>query len=68
VKPFLAFDPFPAAPPTFIRADLHRYELTSWGVRASVWWRRTYVGEYLRPLRKDDPDLHEFLREMGWTP
>jgi hypothetical protein len=43
-----ASNPFPNAPPKFIRADWYRYEFTKPGERA--WWTRTYVAEYLPPI------------------
>src|SRR5437588_6090478 len=39
----LARNPFPNAPPKFIRADWYRYRFTKPGDRD--WWTRTYVGE-----------------------
>jgi hypothetical protein len=64
IDPLLAKDPFPDAPPTFVRAELYRYELTRFGSGAP-WWRRTRIGEYMRPLEKDDPELRSFLRDYG---
>lgn len=43
-----ARNPFPKAPPKFIRADWYRYRFTKPGDRG--WWTRTYVGEYLPPM------------------
>jgi len=43
-----AHNPFPDAPPKFIRADWCRYQFTKPGERA--WWKRTYLGEYLPPV------------------
>jgi hypothetical protein len=43
-----ARNPFPNAPPKFIRADWYRYKFTKPGDRG--WWTRTYVGEYLAPI------------------
>jgi hypothetical protein len=63
VEPLFAHDPFPDAPPHFVRAELYRYELTPYGSKA--WWKRTRVGEYMRPMAKDDPELEAFLRENG---
>lgn len=63
IAPLFAVDPFANAPPRFVRAQLYRYELTRAGEPG--WWRRTLVGEYMRPLSKDDPELDTFLRERG---
>lgn len=62
VKTLLARDPFPDAPPRFVRADLYRYELRGSG---KTWWTRRKLGEYMRPLSLDDPELDAFLRERG---
>lgn len=43
-----ARNPFPNAPPKFIRADWYRYQFTKPGERG--WWTRTYAGEYLPPI------------------
>jgi hypothetical protein len=61
LKPLLAVDPFPDAPPRFIRATLWRYEFTRPGDGDPAWWRRTFVREYLRPISLDDPELARFL-------
>ena len=66
VKPLLAVDPFPDAPPRFIRAELYRYEFTRPGDGSRDWWRRTYAGAYLRPVALDDPELRSYLRQYGW--
>jgi len=67
VKPLLAVDPFPTAPPHYIRADLYRYEFTHPGDSSPDWWHRKYAGQYLRPVSRDDPELHRFLRQFGWS-
>lgn len=63
IAPLFATNPFPSEPPRFVRAELYRYELTRAGEPG--WWKRTRVGEYMRPLSKDDPELDAFLRERG---
>lgn len=60
VKPLLAVDPFPDRPPRFVRATLWRYAFTRPGDGNPAWWRRTRVGEYLRPIALDDPALVRF--------
>ena len=57
VKPLFAVDPFPDRPPRFIRATRWRYEFTRPGDGDPAWWRRTLVGDYLRPIALDDPAL-----------
>jgi hypothetical protein len=45
-------DPFPGAPPKFIRADWYRYHFTKRGERG--WWTRTFVGQYLPAVQLRD--------------
>lgn len=68
IEPLFAHDPFPDEPPKLVRAQLYRYELTRRGELEGgrpAWWRRTLVGEYMRAMSKEDPDLDAFLREHG---
>lgn len=58
----LANDPFPDHPPRFVRAELYRYRFTHPG-EGPAWWARERIGEYLRPVSRDDPDLAAFLRD-----
>jgi Lipase maturation factor len=57
----LANNPFPNAPPRFIRADWYRYGFTKPGEGA--WWTRTYVGPYLPPmtLRRARGEIYQEL-------
>jgi hypothetical protein len=64
-KKLLSVDPFPDAPPRWIRATRWRYHMVPYGEGAGVWWRRERVGEFMRPMRKDDPDLGAYLRGAG---
>jgi len=34
----------------------------------SLWWTRTLVGEYFPAIGRDNPSLHQFLRQRGWGP
>jgi hypothetical protein len=65
-KRLLARDPFPDAPPRWVRAELYRYEFTRPGDGSRDWWRRTWVQDYLRPVSLDDPALQRFLATYGW--
>jgi Lipase maturation factor len=49
----LGCNPFPEAPPAFVRAELYHYRFSSRRERraSGAWWVRTYVGSYLPPLR-----------------
>ncbi|MFI5617272.1 lipase maturation factor family protein [Streptomyces sp. NPDC051567] len=50
-------NPFPDAPPVYVRALLYRYRFTTWReLRATgAWWHRTLVREYLPPTRLARP-------------
>jgi hypothetical protein len=45
-------NPFPGAPPRWVRARLFRYRFSSWAeLRATgAWWVRTPIGEFMRPI------------------
>lgn len=60
----LANDPFPNAPPKFIRARLYRYHLAPLGEKA--WWTREPIGEWLPALSIDDPQFRRVLTAMDW--
>jgi hypothetical protein len=62
----LAGNPFPGAPPRFIRARYYRYEFAPPGDPSGAWWRRTLAGEWLPPLSAGDPRLQRFLAARGW--
>ena len=42
-------NPFPDAPPRYIRAEVYEYHFTTWQERRATgaWWRREFKGEYL---------------------
>lgn len=60
----LAKNPFPEKPPNYIRANLYKYEFTSF--KEKDWWKRVYVEEYLPPLSLDHPQFREILMRRGW--
>jgi len=45
-------NPFPDAPPRYVRATLYRYRFTTRGERreSGDWWRREWIGEYTPPI------------------
>jgi hypothetical protein len=57
----LAGNPFPEAPPKYIRAELYRYEFTSPEERRRTgnWWRRDRAGEWFPPVSLDMFRLRE---------
>ena len=52
VLALLAHNPFPNAPPKYIRAQLYEYHFTDIATRRATgdWWRREYLGVYLPPI------------------
>jgi len=48
VLALVAWNPFPSAPPRYIRAQVYDYKFTSFAERRSsgAWWRRELKGEY----------------------
>ena len=61
VEALFAVDPFPDAPPRFVRIRRFRYHFTRPGDGSPDWWTRTLIGEYLRPMSRDDPALRAYL-------
>jgi hypothetical protein len=59
-------NPFPDHPPKYIRAELYRYEFTTWDERKTGWWKRTRARPYLPPLSADDDAVLQFLDRHGW--
>jgi hypothetical protein len=68
VRGLLAPGPFEDHPPRAIRARYYRYEMTRLGEATRDYWKRTLVGEYLRPLTLKDPALREYLSEQRHPP
>jgi Protein of unknown function (DUF1222). len=60
----LANNPFPDAPPHYIRARLYRYEFAPLGDKA--WWKREPMGDWLPELWTDNPEFRRLLRAMDW--
>ena len=46
-------NPFPDAPPVWVRARLYLYRYTSWRERrqTGAWWTRTAAGDFVGPVR-----------------
>jgi hypothetical protein len=46
-------NPFPDAPPAYVRALLYEYRFTTWRERRQTgqWWQRSLIGEYAPPTR-----------------
>jgi hypothetical protein len=48
----LGRNPFPKAPPKYIRAQLYEYHFTDGSARRATgqWWRREYKGIFVPPI------------------
>jgi hypothetical protein len=59
VRALLGRDPFPAAPPRFVRARLYDYETTDLPTRrrTGAWWRRREIGMYFPPCTLENGSL-----------
>src|SRR3954470_5997096 len=60
----IANNPFPDAPPHYIRARLYRYQFAPIGEQA--WWKREPIGEWLPALSADNAQFRRLLRSMDW--
>lgn len=67
-KPVLGLldtNPFPSAPPRYVRAELYLYHFTD-SHADGAWWKRERVGRYLPPLSLEDESFRQVLQEHGW--
>jgi hypothetical protein len=67
-KPVLGLldnNPFPDAPPRFVRAELYLYHFTE-SHADGAWWKREHVGHYLPPLSMENESFRDVLKEQGW--
>ena len=58
----LANNPFPDAPPHYVRARLYKYEFAPLGEKG--WWRRTPLDDWLPPLTTSD--LQDTIQAQPW--
>jgi hypothetical protein len=69
VLALLERDPFPKAPPRYIRAVVYDYHFTDFATRrkTGAWWRRQKAGDYLPPmsLREAPSRLGDDVAEAG---
>jgi hypothetical protein len=61
-------NPFPHAPPHYVRAELYEYHFTTPAERAKTgqWWKRSLSGPYFPPVSLDNPGFRQALRLEGW--
>ncbi len=57
-------NPFPGAPPKYVRALLYRYEFAPPDNPEGDWWRRQLLGTWIPPLSTDDPRLRDAVRML----
>lgn len=62
----IANNPFPDAPPKYIRVLVYRYKFAPWGNADGAWWTREREGTHIYPLTKDSPQLQQIIRDAGW--
>ncbi len=62
----LANNPFPDAPPTFIRVQFYRYTFAPLGNDQSLVWQRELKGTWLPPLSVQTPELKSYIQSYGW--
>ena len=59
-------NPFPNAPPRFIKAELYRYKFTRLGSGDSNWWTRSNPQPYSPIWDLKNSQLKSILRQMDW--
>lgn len=59
-------NPFPDAPPKFIKSDLYRYEFTRLNDDENNWWKRTYQHAYSPTFDLKSTQLKLIFRQMQW--
>jgi Lipase maturation factor len=64
----LRVNPFPNAPPLYVRAMLYEYEFTTPDERRQThrWWKRELVGEYFPAVSLNTPGFRRLLESEGW--
>ncbi|HEX3774130.1 MAG TPA: lipase maturation factor family protein [Polyangiaceae bacterium] len=65
VDPLFALQPFRDRPPRYVRAQFYRYHFAPRSL-PGVYWQRELVGEYLRPVARDDVELRSYLSAYGF--
>ncbi|HLK38977.1 MAG TPA: lipase maturation factor family protein [Polyangiaceae bacterium] len=64
-KSLLAEDPFPRAPPRWIRAGIWLYRFSD-SLADGAWWTRKRVAEFCPPVSLETPVLREYAQAYGW--
>jgi hypothetical protein len=68
VLDLLRRNPFPDAPPRFVRAELYEYHFTTPREHAQTgaWWTRQRAGEYFPAVSLNDSRFRRLLERQGW--
>jgi hypothetical protein len=68
VLSLLRSNPFPTAPPHYVRARLYEYHFTTPEERAEskAWWKRTLVGTWFPEVSLGNPGFRRILEQEGW--
>lgn len=61
-----ANNPFPGAPPRYIRAVLYHYKFSPPGNAQRLYWTRERIGEWIPPVSVNNSQLIAFLQYYGW--
>ena len=64
----LRSNPFPAAPPRYVRAQLYLYRFTTPAERrrTGLWWYREFVRPYFLPVSLQTAGFRRVLERRGW--
>jgi hypothetical protein len=64
----LRSNPFPNAPPHYIRAELYEYRFTTpeEKKKTGLWWNRKLAGLYFPPVSLEMPSFRRVLQAQGW--
>ena len=62
----LAYNPFPDAPPRYIRVEFYRYKFADSNDKSGAIWNRAYIGQWLPPLSRATTTLQQYVRAYGW--
>ena len=68
VMTLLANDPFPNAPPRWIRAAYYRYDFARPDDPTHAWWKRERVGDWIPPISANNPGLRALVAARDWRP
>jgi len=62
----LADNPFPKNPPKYIRVGYYKYSFVPLNDKSGAVWNREYIGQWLPPLSRTNPELQQYIKAYGW--